>query len=66
MDKPISVAITELERGIGSAIENSRLHPSVVKSVLLNYFMTAQEQARQMEIQDALAWEESKKDEVGE
>lgn len=63
MDKPISVVINELERGIGSAIENSRLHPSIVKSVLLNYLMTVQEQARQMEIQDALAWEESQKEE---
>ena len=62
MDKPISVVINELERGIGSAIENSHLHPSIVKNILLNYFMTAQEQARQMEIQEALTWEESQKE----
>ena len=66
MEKPISIVINELERGIGSAIENSRLHPSIVKNILLNYFMTVQEQARQMEIQDALAWEESQKDEGDE
>lgn len=63
MDKPVSIVIRELERGIGSAIESSHLHPTIVKSVLMNYLMTVQEQARQMEIQDALAWEESQKEE---
>ena len=66
MEKPISVVITELERGIGSAIENSHLHPCIIKNVLLNYLMAVQEHARQMEIQDALAWEESQKDEGDE
>ena len=64
MDKPISIVISELERKIGSAIEESRLHPSIVKNILLNYLMTIQEQARQMEIQESLAWEESQKEEA--
>ena len=62
MDKPISIVITELERKIGSAIEESRLHPTIVKNILLNYYMAAQEQARQMEIKESLAWEESQKE----
>ena len=66
MNKPISVAIGEFERAIGTAINESHLHPSIVKNVLMNYFMTVQEQARQMEIQESFAWEESQKEETAE
>lgn len=62
MDKPISVAITELERGIENVINEAHLHPKIVQIVLQNYLALARETAQQFELRESLAWEESQKE----
>ena len=62
MDKPISVAITELERGIENVINEAHLHPKIVQIVLQNYLALARDTAQQFELRESLAWEESQKE----
>lgn len=62
MDKPISVAITELERGIENVINEVHLHPKIVQIVLQNYLALARDTAQQFELRESLAWEESQKE----
>ncbi len=62
MDKPISVAITELERGIENVINEAHLHPRIVQIVLQNYLALARDTAQQFELRESLAWEESQKE----
>lgn len=62
MDKPISVAIAELERGIENVINEAHLHPKIVQIVLQNYLALARDTAQQFELRESLAWEESQKE----
>lgn len=63
MDKPISVIMSELDSKVSEAISESKLHPMILESMFEAYLNRIRTAAQELKIREAMAWEESKKEE---
>lgn len=63
MDKPISVVMSELDKKVEEAINEAKLHPMILETMFETYLSRIRATAQEWKIREALAWEESKKEE---
>lgn len=64
MEKPISVVMSELNSKISAAVDEAKLHPSILEQMFSNYLSSIRLQARDLEMRESLAWANREKEEA--
>lgn len=60
MNKPISVIIADMRKAIEDAAAESRLPAAILEPIFETYLYRIQEQARAVEMREAMEWAENK------